>query len=156
MKLEVIKMSEELEKKVYRGAIKVPYEHTAGAYVERFITEIGKKHKIMGIKCPKCGKVFVPPKRVCFECFQKMEDWIEVGSQGTLEGFTVVSHSTPVMPLDPPFAYGIIKLDGADTGFIHIINERDPQKLKVGARVEAVFKEIPRKRILDIEYFKLI
>lgn len=157
MKFEVLKMSEELERKVYRGAIKVPYEHTAGAYVEKFITEIGKKHKIMGVKCPKCGRVFVPPKMVCFECFEKMEEWVEVGNQGTLEGFTVVSnYETPVMPLDLPYAYGIIKLDGADTGFIHIINEGDPQKLRVGSRVEAVFKEQPRKRILDIEYFKLI
>jgi uncharacterized OB-fold protein len=149
-------MSEDKEKKIYRGRIKVPYKHTAGAYVERFITEIGKNHKIMGIKCPKCGKVFVPPKMVCFECFEKMEEWVELGNQGTIKGFTVVSYSTPVLPLKPPFAYAIITLDGAHTDFIHIIKESDPQKLKVGMRVEAVFKEKPRKRILDIEYFKPI
>lgn len=149
-------MSEEIEKKVFRGKIKLTYKHVGGAYVERFLREIGKNKKIMGVKCPKCDKVFVPPKMVCFKCFERMEDWVEVGNQGMVKGFTVITHSTPVMPLDPPFAYAIITLDGASTDFVHIIKENDPQKLKIGMRVEAVFKEKPRKRILDIEYFKPI
>lgn len=149
-------MSEEIEKKVFRGKIKLTYKHVGGAYVERFLREIGKNKKIMGVKCPKCDKVFVPPKMICFKCFERMEEWVEVGNQGMVKGFTVITHSTPVMPLDPPFAYAIITLDGASTDFVHIIKENDPQKLKIGMRVEAVFKEKPRKRILDIEYFKPI
>jgi uncharacterized OB-fold protein len=150
------KMNQEIEKKVFRGAIKVPYKHTAGAYVERFITEIGKNNKIYGVKCPKCNKVYVPPKMVCFECFEKMEEWVEIGNEGIVNGFTVVSHSTPIMPLNPPYAFAIISLEGADTDFVHIIKESDPEKLKIGMRVRAVFKEKPRKRILDIEYFEAI
>ena len=149
-------MSEEKEKKVYRGRIKVPYEHTAGAYVEKFITDIGKNHKIMGVKCPKCKTIYVPPKMVCFKCFEKMEEWVEIGNKGTVKGFTVITHSTDVMPLNSPFAYAIINLDGANTDIVHIINEKDPSKIKIGGRVEAVFKEKPRKRITDIEFFKLI
>ena len=149
-------MSEEIEKKVFRGKIKLTYKHVGGAYVERFFREIGKNKRIMGVKCPKCSKVYVPPKMICFECFEKMEEWIEVGNQGIVKGFTVVTHKTPVMPLDPPFAYAIIALDGANTDFVHIIKESDPKKLKISMRVEAVFKQKPRKRILDIEYFKPI
>ena len=40
-------MTDDNEKKIYHGRIKVPYKHTAGAYVEKFITEIGKNNKIM-------------------------------------------------------------------------------------------------------------
>ena len=144
------------DKRVFDGRIKVPYKHTAGAYVEKFLTEIGQNRKIMGVKCPKCKKVSVPPKMVCFECFEKMEEWVEVGNQGTLKGFTVVTYKTDVMPMEPPFAYGIIRLDGADTDIVHIINESDPKKLKEGMRVEASFYKKPRKRILDIEYFNTI
>jgi len=154
--MEEINMTEEKDKRVYEGRIKVTYKHTAGAYVEKFITEIGKNNKIFGVKCPKCKKVYVPPKMICFSCFEKMEEWVEVGNQGTVKGFTVITHSTPVLPLEPPFAYGIITLDGADTDFVHIIKESDPANLQEGMRVEAVFKEKPRKRILDIEYFKKI
>lgn len=149
-------MGEEIEKKIFKGRIKVPYKHTAGAYVEKFITLIGKEHKIMGVKCPKCKKVFVPPKMICFECFEKMEEWIEVENIGTVTGFTVITHATPVLPLESPFAYARIRLNGADTDFVHLINESDPNKLRVGMKVEAVFKEKPRKRILDIEHFKPI
>ncbi|MBD3196321.1 MAG: DNA-binding protein, partial [Candidatus Lokiarchaeota archaeon] len=70
-------MSGDNEKKIYRGRIKVPYKHTAGHYVQTFLEGIGKEDKILGVKCPKCGKIYVPPKMVCFECFEKMEEWKE-------------------------------------------------------------------------------
>jgi uncharacterized OB-fold protein len=60
------------------------------------------------------------------------------------------------MPLEPPYAYGIVRLDGADTDFVHIIKESNPEKLKIGMKVKAVFKVKPRKNILDIEYFEPI
>jgi len=142
------------EDKYFHGRIRVPYRHVAGAYAGRFIQEIGNNKRIMGVKCSRCGKVYVPPRMVCFACFEKMKEWVEVGKQGTVKGFTVVNYSTPVMPLKPPFAYGIIELDGSNTGFVHIIKEGDPKKLKVGMRVEAVFKSNPEGNILDIEYFK--
>ena len=120
------------------------------------LNRIDKNNKIMGIKCPKCGEIYVPPKMICFKCFEKMEEWVEVGNKGTVKGFTIITHSTPVMPLEPPFAYALINLDGSTTDIIHLIKETDPKKLKEGIRVEAVFKEKPRKRITDIEYFKVI
>jgi hypothetical protein len=146
----------EKSKKIYEGRIKVPYKHVAGSYVKKFLNQIGKKQKILGVKCPKCGDVYVPPKMVCFKCFEKMTEWVEVGNQGIIDGFTIITHSTPVMPLEPPFGYAIIRLDGADTGFVHLIKENNPDKLKVGMRVEAVFKERRQKKITDIEYFKAI
>ncbi|MHA1364091.1 MAG: Zn-ribbon domain-containing OB-fold protein, partial [Candidatus Freyarchaeota archaeon] len=70
------------------------------------------------------------------------------------KGFTVVGYSTPVMPRKPPYAYGIIELDGANTGFVHIIEVDDPRKLRIGMRVEAVFRDEPEGNILDIECFR--
>jgi len=93
---------------------------------------------------------------ICFECLEKMEEWVDVGNQGIVNGFIFVSHKTYILSLEPPFAYGIIRLDGTDTEIIHLIKEGDPQKLKISMRVEANFYEKPRKRILDIEYFKPI
>nr|MDO8076114.1 Zn-ribbon domain-containing OB-fold protein [Candidatus Freyarchaeota archaeon] len=147
-------MSDDVSGKVFYGRIKVPYRHVAGEYVSRFLTEIAQNRRIMGVKCSKCGKVYVPPKMVCFECFEKMDEWVEVGKQGTVKGFTVVGYSTPVMPRKPPYAYGIIELDGANTGFVHIIEVDDPGKLRIGMRVEAVFRDEPEGNILDIECFR--
>jgi uncharacterized OB-fold protein len=55
-----------------------------------------------------------------------------------------------------PIVYGIVQLDGADTGFVHMLGEVDPEKLKVGTMVKAVFKSKKERQgsILDIKYFK--
>jgi uncharacterized OB-fold protein len=47
-------------------------------------------------------------------------------------------------------------MDGADTGFVHMLGEVDPEQLKEGIKVEAIFKvkEERQASILDIKYFK--
>jgi len=55
-----------------------------------------------------------------------------------------------------PFAYGIIKLDGADTGMVHLIGEANPGRLREGMRLKAVFKDEPQGNYLDIKCFKPI
>jgi uncharacterized protein len=57
-----------------------------------------------------------------------------------------------------PYTYGYIKLDGADNIFSHIINEMDLNKIKVGMKVRAVFREKAEMKgnIEDIKYFNLI
>jgi uncharacterized OB-fold protein len=56
--------------------------------------------------------------------------------------------------MKPPFAYGIILLDGASTGMVHFLGEVDSEEIKPGMRVEAVFKEERIGDILDIRYFR--
>ena len=58
------------------------------------------------------------------------------------------------MPKEPPYAYGVIKLDGASTGIVHLIGGVDLNKIKVGMKMEPVFKEKREGSILDIDYFK--
>ena len=52
--------------------------------------------------------------------------------------------------------YGVIKLEGADTGLTHLLGEVDPADLRPGLLLEAVFKEPEQRRghILDILYFR--
>ena len=47
-------------------------------------------------------------------------------------------------------------MDGADTGLVHFIGGIDPERLKTGMKVQAVFKEERVGSILDIEHFKPI
>ncbi|MCP4602416.1 MAG: hypothetical protein GY847_18190, partial [Proteobacteria bacterium] len=55
-----------------------------------------------------------------------------------------------------PYGIGIIKLDGADTGLCHFLDEADSSRLKIGQRVRAVFKETREASILDIDYFEIV
>jgi uncharacterized OB-fold protein len=49
---------------------------------------------------------------------------------------------------------GIVKLDGADTGLVHLLGGVDIGKLRVGMRMQAVFREKRQGNYLDIEYFR--
>lgn len=139
---------------VHQGVIRVPYTWAAGRPASRFYIGL-RGGKIYGIRCPHCQLVFVPPKKTCHRCFLELDNWVEVKDTGTLVTFTIVHYFEPGLhPIRPPFAYGIIKLDGADTGMVHFIRARDYSLLKEGLRVKAVFRKNPQGNYLDISYFK--
>lgn len=145
---------EGLEPIVERQVIKVPYRYNMGKVTSKFFIEIRDHKKICGIRCVNCKITYVPPRSICGKCFSILQDWVEVSDQGTLETFTVVNYSTMVHPVPAPIIYGIIKLDGADTGLAHLIGEADPEKLHIGMRLQAVFKDNRQGNMLDILYFK--
>ena len=136
------------------GFIEIPYEYAAGKIGSQFLIELRDRKRFMGVKCPNCNKVYVPPRSTCKACFDKLDKLVEVSDTGTLLTYTVVHQSHPAQPAKPPFAYGIVQLDGADTGFVHMLGEVDFEKLQIGMRVQAVLKEEREGSILDIKYFK--
>jgi len=140
--------------------IEQPYNYSLGRYGGRLVKELRDNKRIVGIKCPKCGRVYAPPRQVCGRCFTKMDEFVEISNKGTLDSFTVVHFSF----LDPetgqkrpvPYGYGRMKLDGADSEFLHFLEESDIAKLKIGMRVEAVFEKNRSGSFKDIKYFKKI
>ena len=124
----------------------------------RFLIELRDNKKIMGTRCPACSRVYVPARSVCKDCFGELSEWVEVSHKGILLTYTVACESNPIQPVPTPILYGIVQLDGADTGFVHMLGEVDPEKLKVGTKVKAVFKSKKERQgsILDIKYFKTL
>jgi len=138
------------------GKMEVPYKTFVGALASRFLIELRDNKKIMGIRCPQCNLVYMPPRSVCGKCFSQLDEWVELDGKGTLLTYTVVNYKEPVQPADvnPPFVYGIVQLDGADTGLLHLIGGVDPEKISVGMKVQAEFKDKREGSILDIKHFK--
>jgi uncharacterized OB-fold protein len=138
------------------GKMHVPYKYFVGALASRFCIELRDNQKIMGIRCPQCDKVLMPPRSDCVKCFGKLDEsmFVELSGKGTLTSYTVVHYSEPMHPMNAPFAYGIIRLDGADTGLTHFLGEVDLDEVSVGMKVEPVFKEKREGNILDIKYFR--
>jgi uncharacterized OB-fold protein len=141
---------------VYESRIKVPYTWSVGEVGSRFLIELRDHKKIYGTRCPKCDRVYLPPKKTCGQCFSNLHEWVEVGPQGTLITYTLVHYESPVMPMKPPFAYGIILLDKANTGLVHLLGELNFDEIQSGVRVEAVFKDERTGDIMDIRYFRPI
>ncbi|MCP4568935.1 MAG: Zn-ribbon domain-containing OB-fold protein [FCB group bacterium] len=144
----------DVEPLVYKSRIKVPYSWQAGETASFFLTQLRDKKIIWGKACPECRKVLVPPRKSCPFCFVDTEKWIQLSSRGIIETFTIVKRDTPVQPLKAPFAYAVIRLDGADTGFVHLLGGVDLEKIQEGMAVEAVFSEDRKGSLLDIAYFK--
>ncbi|MFC1823183.1 Zn-ribbon domain-containing OB-fold protein [Thermodesulfobacteriota bacterium] len=130
------------------------YSYTAGTTRSKFLTELRDNQKIVGTRCPDCNRVLVPARSICVKCFANLKDFVEVGPSGTVSTYSVIHTSQDFYPLDPPFALGVIQLDGADTGFVHFIGEADPEAIETGIKVEAVFNEERTGSILDIKYFR--
>ena len=139
---------------IYHGKVDIPDTYSAGTVGSRFLIEIRDNKRIMGTRCPACKRVYVPARSVCKDCFGRMDEWVEVGDKGTLLTYTVVHVPTSVQLKEPPVAYGIVQLDGADTGLVHLLGEADPDQLQVGMKMQAVFAEERVGSILDIKYFK--
>jgi len=142
------------------GGAEQPFRYSVGKWGSQFLHELRDHKKFLGIRCPQCKKVYVPPRQVCGPCFQKMEEMVEISDQGTLVAFTIIRFSF----IDPetgitrpvPYGYGLIRLDGCDNAFQHFINIEEESKVKIGTRVRAVFNEKRKGNLLDIKYFEVM
>ena len=140
---------------VVEGKMALPYSYFAGRVGSKFITTIRDQKKIMGVKCPTCNTVYLPPRQVCDKDFTDIRDnWVEVSNTGTVANFTVVRYDDKHLPRKAPFVLALIKLDGADTPFMHILDECTIEDVKIGMTVEAVFAKETTNTILDIDHFK--
>jgi uncharacterized OB-fold protein len=138
----------------------ITYHYSAGAYASRFFHEIQKNRKIYGNKCPSCSKVYVPPRIVCPECYEELDEWAEVGPQGTVIGCTAVNLAFPD-PLtgkvrETPYGFGLIRLDGCSTNWMFFLEESSYEKMKPGMRVEAVFAQERKGDLNDILHFRTV
>jgi uncharacterized OB-fold protein len=142
------------------GEAMQPFNYAVGLHGSKFFQELKDNCRIIGIRCPKCGRVYVPPRRVCGACFVENKEFVEVGPKGVIGTFTIVRYAF----IDPetgeqkpvPYGYGFVRFDGADSLFQHFIELTDESKIKVGARVEPVFADKRKGTIRDILYFKLL
>jgi len=151
------KWLEEVEPLTLKGQIAVPYTWWVGETGSRFLIALRDEGKILGNRCDSCGTVYVPPRKSCGRCFVKTGEWVELDTQGVVEAFTIVRFSYALQPAGAPFAYALIKLDGASVSLLHLI-KKDLERLKNGVRVQAIFK-IKKERqgdILDIDSFEII
>ena len=138
-----------------REAWNITYNHALGETASWFYVQIRDHAKIYGRRCGATGRVLVPPRAFSDQTLVPTTEWVEVGPGGRIETFTIVYEPFQGLP-DPPYAFGYVMLDGADTaigGFFKNLDLSDPAKaaevLKVGTRVKTVFAEKRIGNVLD-------
>lgn len=110
-----------------------------------------------GGKVRGCGKVVVPPRKICGKCNRLMDEWVEVGPEGTVENYTV-GHVTLnkglIEPADPPVMLALIKLDGATSLLAGEVRGVEQADLKSGLRVKAAFADPAENSLADLDHFE--
>jgi len=137
--------------------IRLDYRYTAGRATERFLRGMAEG-RILGQRCPSCGKVYVPPRGACPPCGVATRDEVEIPGKGTVTTFCIVRIPSESLSLPPPFACAHVLLDGADLPFFGLVHECPFDQVRMGMRVEAVWA--PREELTasfeNIRYFRPI
>jgi len=116
-----------------------PYKHSTGETIGRFLAGLRDQRRIWGQRVPGQG-VIVPPLGYGETDAAEGGEWVAVENAGTVTAVAVVHEATEGLhPAAAPFAFVLVRLDGADTALPHIVTEGLDQ-LRVGSRVEAVWR----------------
>jgi uncharacterized protein len=67
--------------------------------------------KLMAGKCVKCGKIHLPPRPLCDNCYSKEFEWVNVSGKGRLVTYTVIHIAPQQFQTLTPYAVGIIELE---------------------------------------------
>jgi uncharacterized protein len=133
------------------STIAFPYKRSLGPVIGAFMTALTEL-RIIGIRSG--DRVIVPPLEWDPETGAELaHDFVDVGPAGTVVGWCWVSAPTEQHPLDHPFAFGLIKLDGADTALVHVVDVSDIGTMSTGMRVVPRWKATRKGHITDIEAF---
>jgi len=133
--------------------IRLDYSYTPGVAASRFLRSL-ERGEIVGQRCPRCQKVYMPPRGACSMCGVATEEEVTLSGKGTVCTFCVTRIPSP--GLEAPYVSAWIRLDGADITSMFLIQECDPEEVRLGMRVEAVWvDEADREPNLgSIKYFR--
>lgn len=136
----------------------IRYQHPADDVAARFFETLRDEKRLVGIRCPKCERVLIPPRPFCDRDFVETDGWVDVANEGVIELFTVVYLKTPGLP-DPPYAIAYVRPDGADTAIMNLVKGVDLSEpaaaadaLAIGGRLRAEFIDERQGRISDFYY----
>jgi uncharacterized OB-fold protein len=137
------------------ATVHLPYNYVAGDYKARYLRAL-KDKKILGSKCSKTGKVFVPPMVNSPESFAPCTEFVEVADRGVMTTFCIVNIPVIGRTLEIPYVAASVALDGADISIFALIQECKPEDVRMGMRVEAVWKPDGERHgdHEDIMYFR--
>jgi uncharacterized OB-fold protein len=131
------------------------YTRSTGPVIGRFLTGL-RAGRLLGVRMPD-GRVLIPPTeydpRTAAALGGADEDWAEVGPAGTVTSWTWVGTPRADHPLDRPFAWALIRPDGADTAMLHVVDGGSKAAMATGMRVHATWRRERTGSVKDIAFF---
>lgn len=133
--------------------IEYPFKRTTGPVVGAFLTGL-REGLLVGIKGAD-GRVLVPPTEYDPVTGEDLNELVEVGPAGTITTWAWVRRPMPKHPLQQPFAWALIRPDGADTPMLGAVEAPGPDAVATGARVEPVWADEREGSITDLSHWRL-
>lgn len=138
---------------------KLDYGWDAGVAISRYLAEL-RDGRIVGIRCRTCRRIVVPPRVVCEWCWEPMDEWVYLQDTGTVNTYSICYIRWDASRSKEPQIPAVIDIDGASkgVGILHLLDEVDPDNVRIGMKVKAVWKPTEERTgsITDIRYFKPI
>lgn len=129
------------------------YTRSVGPTLGAFFTAL-RARRIVGVRGSD-GRVHVPPTEYDPATYAQLTEIVPVSSVGTVTSWTWQPAPLQGQPLERPFAWALITLDGADTPILHAVDAGEPTAISAGTRVHAHWADEPVGAITDIAYFAL-
>jgi len=132
--------------------IEYPFSRTTGPVIGAFLTGL-REGVLLGIR-GRDGRVLVPPVEYDPLTSDDLTELVEVGPAGVVTTWAWVTAPHAKHPLDHPFAWVLVRPDGADTAMIHALDVASPNAVSTGMRVVPRWREERIGEIGDIECFE--
>ena len=131
--------------------LEYPYRRSVGPVLGAFFTGLSEQ-RLVGVRT-RDGRVLVPPVEYDPESGESIDEIVPVGPGGVVTTWAWIEKPRPKHPLDRPFAWALVKLDGATTGMLHAVDAGSAAAMRTGMRVTVRWRAERSGSMRDIECF---
>ncbi|WP_097866295.1 Zn-ribbon domain-containing OB-fold protein [Streptomyces sp. rh34] len=129
-----------------------PFTRSLGPVQSAFLTGL-RERTVLGVRTED-GTVLVPPVEYDPVTANEIRDLVEVAPTGTVTTWAWNPDPRRDQPLGTPFAWVLVRLDGAGTALLHALDAPGPDAVRTGMRVRIRWAETRTGAITDIACFE--
>ncbi|MFG2122599.1 Zn-ribbon domain-containing OB-fold protein [Streptomyces sp. NPDC048710] len=132
--------------------VEFPFTRSLGPVQSAFLTGL-RERVVLGVKTTD-GRTLVPPVEYDPVTAEEIRDLVEVAATGTVTTWAWNHEPRRGQPLTTPFAWVLVRLDGADTALLHALDAPGPDAVHTGMRVRIRWAGERTGAITDIACFE--
>ncbi|MFJ8937387.1 Zn-ribbon domain-containing OB-fold protein [Streptomyces sp. NPDC102365] len=133
--------------------VEFPFTRSLGPVQSAFLTGL-RERVVLGVRTGD-GRVLVPPVEYDPVTSEELSELVEVAATGTVATWAWNHEPRRGQPLDRPFAWVLVRLDGADTALLHALDAPGgPDSVHTGMRVRVRWAAERSGGITDLACFE--